>query len=269
MGKSITDFCLQSRPLASIWPSTSFRFTALMLGGALWSPRRSGATNFWSSSLRCPPCLVGLEACGSAHHWARELIRLGHDARMMPPSYVKPYIRRQKNDASDAAAICEAATRPSMRFVGERAAASAAASSPMPSTTPPASVLCARAACSALITTGNPIEAAASPTAPNRSTRPSGTLRPCAASAAFALRSSSSWALLSSGRGTKASGRGAPLSKRKCGAAQSGPVGRDAAPLLPWQRCGECIVSERARFQPSRRRSDRAAKRNHSLRIEM
>jgi transposase len=67
-----------------------------------------------------PPCLVGLEACGSAHHWARELIKLGHEARMMPPSYVKPYIRRQKNDASDAAAICEAVTRPAMRFVGVR-----------------------------------------------------------------------------------------------------------------------------------------------------
>jgi transposase len=67
-----------------------------------------------------PRCLVGLEASGSAHHWARELIRLGHDARMMPPAYVKPYVRRQKNDASDASAICEAATRPSMRFVGVR-----------------------------------------------------------------------------------------------------------------------------------------------------
>jgi transposase len=63
---------------------------------------------------------VGLEASGSAHHWARELIKLGHDARMMPPAYVKPYIRRQKNDAADAAAICEAVTRPSMRFVGVR-----------------------------------------------------------------------------------------------------------------------------------------------------
>jgi transposase len=63
---------------------------------------------------------VGLEASGSAHHWARELIKLGHDARMMPPAYVKPYIRRQKNDASDAAAISEAVTRPSMRFVGVR-----------------------------------------------------------------------------------------------------------------------------------------------------
>jgi transposase len=67
-----------------------------------------------------PPCLVGLEACGSAHHWARELIKLGHDARIMPPAYVKPYVRRQKNDAADAAAICEALTRPSMRFVGVR-----------------------------------------------------------------------------------------------------------------------------------------------------
>ena len=60
------------------------------------------------------------EAGGSAHHWARELITLGDEARMMPPAYVKPYIRRQKNDASDAAAICEAVTRPSMRFVGVR-----------------------------------------------------------------------------------------------------------------------------------------------------
>ena len=66
--------------------------------------------------------LVGLEASGSAHHWARELITLGHEARMMPPAYVKPYIRRQKNDASDASAICEALTRPSMRFVGVRSA---------------------------------------------------------------------------------------------------------------------------------------------------
>jgi transposase len=52
-----------------------------------------------------PECLVGMEACGLAHHWARELIKLGHDARMMPPAYVKPYVRRQKNDAADAAGI--------------------------------------------------------------------------------------------------------------------------------------------------------------------
>jgi transposase len=63
------------------------------------------------------PCVVGLEACGSAHYWARELSRFGHDVRLIPPSYVKPYVKRQKNDAADAEAICEAVTRPSMRFV--------------------------------------------------------------------------------------------------------------------------------------------------------
>ncbi len=63
------------------------------------------------------PCLVGLEACGSAHHWARELKQLGHDVRLMPPHYVKPYVKRSKNDAADAEAICEAVSRPSMRFV--------------------------------------------------------------------------------------------------------------------------------------------------------
>jgi transposase len=64
-----------------------------------------------------PPCLIGMEACASSHHWARELMRLGHEVRLIPPSYVKAYVRRQKNDAADAAAICEAVTRPSMRFV--------------------------------------------------------------------------------------------------------------------------------------------------------
>ena len=70
--------------------------------------RRGKLLEFFAS---LPPCVVGLEACGSAHHWARELIKLGHEARMMAPAYVKPYVRRQKNDAADAAAICEAATR--------------------------------------------------------------------------------------------------------------------------------------------------------------
>jgi transposase len=64
-----------------------------------------------------PPCLVGIEACPSAHHWGRELQALGHNVRLMPPSYVKAYLKRSKNDANDAAAICEAVTRPSMRFV--------------------------------------------------------------------------------------------------------------------------------------------------------
>ena len=63
------------------------------------------------------PCLVGLEACPSAHYWGRELQALGHTVKLMPPSYVKAYLKRSKNDANDAAAICEAVTRPSMRFV--------------------------------------------------------------------------------------------------------------------------------------------------------
>ena len=64
-----------------------------------------------------PPCLVGIEACPSAHYWGRELKELGHTVKLMPPSYVKAYLKRSKNDANDAAAICEAVTRPSMRFV--------------------------------------------------------------------------------------------------------------------------------------------------------
>jgi len=63
------------------------------------------------------PCLVGIEACASSHHWSRELQALGHTVRLMPPAYVKPYVKRQKNDATDAEAICEAVTRPNMRFV--------------------------------------------------------------------------------------------------------------------------------------------------------
>ena len=64
-----------------------------------------------------PPCLVGIEACGTAHHWAREIGALGHEVRLMPASYVKAYVKRGKTDAADAEAICEAVTRPTMRFV--------------------------------------------------------------------------------------------------------------------------------------------------------
>jgi len=63
------------------------------------------------------PCLVGIEACGTSHHWAREIRRLGHEVRLMPPAYVKPYVKRGKTDASDAEAICEAVSRPTMRYV--------------------------------------------------------------------------------------------------------------------------------------------------------
>jgi transposase len=81
----------------------------------------------WFSKL--PPCLIGIEACGTAHHWARELSALGHTVRLMPPGYVKAYVRRNKNDAADAAAICEAVSRPSMRFVEPKSAGQQAAAS--------------------------------------------------------------------------------------------------------------------------------------------
>ena len=69
---------------------------------------------------KLPPCLVGIEACASSHHWSREIKALGHTVRLMPPAYVKPYVKRQKNDAADAEAICEAVTRANMRFVATK-----------------------------------------------------------------------------------------------------------------------------------------------------
>src|SRR6201990_3174655 len=76
----------------------------------LW---RSGVVAYLRS---LEPCLVGMEACATAHHWARELTALGHTVKLMPPAYVKAYVKRNKNDAADAETICEAVTRPSMRF---------------------------------------------------------------------------------------------------------------------------------------------------------
>lgn len=76
--------------------------------------RRSEVSEFFE---RLPPCLIGIEACATAHHWARHLMALGHEVKLMPAAYVKPYVKRQKNDAADAEAICEAVQRPTMRFV--------------------------------------------------------------------------------------------------------------------------------------------------------
>ena len=78
------------------------------------SLKRAQVIPFFS---KLPPCLIGMEACGTSHHWARELVDLGHEVRLMPPAYVKPYVKRGKTDAGDAEAICEAVTRPTMRFV--------------------------------------------------------------------------------------------------------------------------------------------------------
>lgn len=76
--------------------------------------RRGAVLNFLS---KLDPCLIGMEACATSHYWAREIAALGHDVRVIPPAYVKPYVKRQKNDAADAEAICEAVTRPNMHFV--------------------------------------------------------------------------------------------------------------------------------------------------------
>ena len=85
-------------------------------GRQLFSRRlaRAKVLEFFASQ---PRCLVALEACGGSHHWARELMAMGHEVRLLPPAYVKPFVKRHKNDAADAEAICEAVGRPNMRFV--------------------------------------------------------------------------------------------------------------------------------------------------------
>src|SRR5436190_1938682 len=109
--------CKRSRQSVSTLPSQCFRCIALMLL-ARWSSavqlKRRYVLAFFQ---KLPPCLIGIEACASSHHWSRELQALGHTVRLMPPAYVKPYVKRQKNDATDAEAICEAVTRANMRFV--------------------------------------------------------------------------------------------------------------------------------------------------------
>jgi transposase len=94
-----------------------FQLHGVDAAGAVLLRKRLPRSRMLAFFEKQAPCLIGIEACGSAHYWGRELSRLGHDVRLIPPSYVKPYVKRQKNDAADAEAICEAVTRPSMRFV--------------------------------------------------------------------------------------------------------------------------------------------------------
>ena len=94
-----------------------FQVHGVDVDGAVVIRKRISRAKVLEFFAALPPCLVGIEACPIAHHWSRELQALGHTVRLMPPSYVKAYLKRSKNDANDAAAICEAVTRPSMRFV--------------------------------------------------------------------------------------------------------------------------------------------------------
>jgi transposase len=94
-----------------------FQVHGVDVDGAVMVRKRVSRVGVLEFFAALPPCLVGIEACPTAHHWSRQLQVLGHTVRLMPPSYVKAYLKRGKNDANDAAAICEAVTRPSMRFV--------------------------------------------------------------------------------------------------------------------------------------------------------
>src|SRR6201984_260624 len=94
-----------------------FQIHGVDAAGALVIRKRVSRAKLLEFFAALSPCLVGIEACPTAHHWSRQLQALGHTVRLLPPSYVKAYLKRSKNDANDAAAICEAVTRPSMRFV--------------------------------------------------------------------------------------------------------------------------------------------------------
>jgi transposase len=97
-----------------------FQIHGVDAGGAVVLRKRITRAKLLEFFAALPSCLVGIEACPTAHHWSRRLQALGHTVRLLPPSYVKAYVKRSKNDANDAAAICEAVTRPSMRFVATK-----------------------------------------------------------------------------------------------------------------------------------------------------
>ncbi len=94
-----------------------FQVHGVDAAGAVVVRRRLTRARMRDFFEKLAPCVVGMEACGSSHYWGRELSAMGHEVRLIPPSYVKPYLKRQKNDAADAEAICEAVVRPNMRFV--------------------------------------------------------------------------------------------------------------------------------------------------------
>jgi transposase len=101
---------------------TVFQIHAVDADGATVIRKRLRRAEVLSFVSGLEPCLIGMEACATSHYWARELAKFGHTVKLMPPAYVKPYVKRGKNDATDAEAICEAVTRPNMRFVPVKSA---------------------------------------------------------------------------------------------------------------------------------------------------
>jgi len=101
---------------------TVFQIHAVDADGKTVVRKRLRRAEVLSVASGLEPCLIGMEACATSHYWARELTKFGHTVKLMPPAYVKPYVKRGKNDATDAEAICEAVTRPNMRFVPVKSA---------------------------------------------------------------------------------------------------------------------------------------------------
>jgi transposase len=101
---------------------TVFQVHAVDADGATVVRKRLRRAEVLSFVSGLEPCLIGMEACATSHYWGRELAKFGHTVKLMPPAYVKPYVKRGKNDATDAEAICEAVSRPNMRFVPVKSA---------------------------------------------------------------------------------------------------------------------------------------------------
>ena len=119
MGKSIRNLSTVTRVGLDL-AKRVFQVHAVDARGEIVVARKLTRSRLIPFFAELPPCVVAMEACASAHHWGRALIELGHEVRLLPPAHVKPYVRRNKNDAVDAAAICEAAGRPDQRFVPVR-----------------------------------------------------------------------------------------------------------------------------------------------------